>query len=92
MDGDPFVGGDGFSEGYIVEKVNIKSGRCWAEVHAVWEGKEDKEPDVIPELALRNGRWRSVNFYFPSPSNPKGWDLLGALKALRESESKSTGP
>jgi hypothetical protein len=84
LDGDPFVGGDGLAERYIVEKVTVRDGRCWAEVHAVWEGKEHEMPDVIPELVIKNGRWRFTNFYFPSPSNPKGWDLLGALKALRE--------
>ncbi|MFZ0306401.1 MAG: hypothetical protein WAL75_27190 [Terracidiphilus sp.] len=86
LDADPFVGPDGFGEGYIVEKVTVRDGKCFAEVHTVWEGKEDEPPDVIPELAIRNGRWLFVNFYFPSPSNPKGWDLLGALKGMREDE------
>ena len=86
LDADPFVGADGLGEGYIVEKVTVRDGKCFAEVHTVWEGKEDEPPDVIPELAIRNGRWLFVNFYFPSPSNPKGWDLLGALKGMREDE------
>jgi hypothetical protein len=84
LDGDPFVGADGLAGSYIVEKTTIKKGRCWAEVHGVWNGKEDQNPDVIPELTIRDRRWRFVNFYYPSPSNPKGSDLLGGLKALRE--------
>ena len=86
LDGDPFVGGDGLSEGYIVEKVTVKDGRCLAEVHAVWDGKKDETPDVTPELVMKNGKWLFVNFYFPSPLDPKGWNLLSALKALREGE------
>jgi hypothetical protein len=86
LDGDPFVGGDGLAENYIVEKVMVENGQCWAEVHAVWEGREDKTPDVTPELAIKNGRWLFVNFYFPSPTDPKGWNLLSALKALRQGE------
>jgi hypothetical protein len=88
LDGDPFVGSDGLGEAYIVGKVTVKDGKCWAEVHTVWEGKEDAAPDIIPELTIKNGRWLFVNFYFPSPSNRKGWDLLGALKALREGEKQ----
>lgn len=88
LDGDPFVGGDGLSEGYIVEKVTVKDGRCFAEVHAVWDGKKDETPDVTPELVIKNGTWLFVNFYFPSPSDPKGWNLLNALKALREGEKQ----
>lgn len=88
LDGDPFVGPDGLAENYIVEKVTVKNLSCWAEVHGVWEGKVDRTPDVIPELAIRNHKWHFVNFYFPTPSNPKGWDLLTALRALREGEKK----
>jgi hypothetical protein len=88
LDADPFVGADGLGEGYFVGKVKVRNGTCLAEVHAVWEGKEDESPDVIPELAIKNGGWLFVNFFFPSPSNPKGWDLLGALKGMREDEKK----
>lgn len=88
LDGDPFVGADGLAQAYIVEKVTATDGQCKAEVHAVWDEKEDKTPDVIPELAIKNGKWLFVNFRFPSPSDPKGWDLLGALKALRKGEKQ----
>ena len=89
LDGDPFVGADGPAGNYIVEKVTVKHTSCWAEIHGVWNGKEDQTPDVIPEMAMRNQRWRFVNFYFPTPSNPSGGDLLSALKALREGEKQS---
>jgi hypothetical protein len=88
LDGDPFVGGDGLGEGYMVEKVTVKDGLCLAEVHAIWDGKKNETPDVTPELVIKNGKWTFVNFYFPSPSDPKGWNLLSALKALREGEKQ----
>jgi hypothetical protein len=89
LDGDPFVGNDGFGEHYIVERVTIKEGVCWAEVHAVWNGKEDDSPDVTAELVVKGGRWIFVNFYYPSPSNPDSLNLLGELKALREARKQS---
>lgn len=88
LDGDPFVGADGLGERYIVERVTVRDRRCRAEVHAVWDGQEDKAPDVTPELAIKNGKWLFVNFYFPSPSDPEGWNLLSALKALREGQRR----
>jgi len=88
LDGDPFVGADGLAGSYIVEKVTVKELSCWAEVHGVWDGKEDQTTDVIAELAIRNHKWLFVNFYFPTPSNPKGWNLLSGLRALREGEKR----
>ena len=66
LDADPFAGADGLAEGYNVGKVTVKDGRCWAEVHAVWMGKEDQMPDIGPELVIKNGNWLFVNFSFPS--------------------------
>ena len=86
LDGDPFVGGDGLADGYKVEKVEIVDGRCWAQVHAVVDGMENQAPDVTPELEIKNNKWVFVNFYFPSPSNPKAWNLLSALNALRNEQ------
>jgi hypothetical protein len=88
LDADPFVGGDGPAERYIVKGITIKDGKCWAEVHGVREGKESEKPDVTPELVFPDGRWRFVNFFFPGPSAVKGWNLLGALKADREFRNK----
>ena len=83
LDADPFFGADGHGEGFVVEKIKTRDDSCWAEIHIVWDGKEDATPGVTPELTLKEGRWRFVNFYFPSPSNPKALNLLSQLKALR---------
>ena len=84
LDGDPFIGADGPAERYVVERITTKDGRCWAEVHAVWSGKESATPDVTPELMLDSGRWIFVNFHYRDPSRP-GWSssLLDELKDLR---------
>jgi hypothetical protein len=85
LDADPFFSSDGPGKGFVLEKITIKDDRCWAELHTVWAGKEDATPDVTPELAFEDGRWLFVNFYYPSPSNPKALNLLSELKAIRES-------
>jgi hypothetical protein len=88
LDADPFIGADGVPERYIVKKVTVKNGRCWAEVHELSEGKESTTPDVTPELVLNRNRWIFMNFYFPSPSIPKAWNLLDELKAGRAFRTK----
>lgn len=88
LDGDPFLGGDGPAERYMVERITMKDGKCWAEVHGVWEGKENKTADVTPELVLSNDQWRFVNFFFPTPSDPEAWNLLDGLKAIRKQQKK----
>jgi hypothetical protein len=85
LDADPFFTSDGHGDGFAIEKVTTDGDRCWAEIHIVWDGKKDATTDVTPELLLKAGRWRFVNFYYPSPSNPKALNLLSELKALRES-------
>jgi hypothetical protein len=90
---DPRYSGVGFGERCIVKRITIKDGVCWAEVHAVWNGRKDASPDVTAKLVTKSGLWVFANFYFPSPSNPDSPNLLGKLKALREmrKQSQSTG-
>ena len=83
LDFDPFLGGDGPAEGYVVKKVTIKDNKCWAEVYGVWDGKQYATPDVTPELMLKGGRWIFVNFYYPDMSSSRSANLLDALKAVR---------
>ena len=80
LDINPFSGPDGIGARFGVEKITTKVDRCWAEVHF----DEYKIPGVMPELAVRDGRWIFVNFYYPSPSNLKAADLLSELKAFRK--------
>jgi hypothetical protein len=84
LDADPFLGADGAGERYVVKKTTTKGDTCWAEVHAVWDGKEDAGPDVTPQLALKNEQWVFVNFYFPSPYTASSWNVLNALTEARK--------
>jgi hypothetical protein len=85
LDADPFFSADGHGEGFVVKKITIKENKCWVEIHTVWDKTADVTPDVTPELELKGDRWIFVNFYYPTPSNPKALNLLDELKALRES-------
>jgi hypothetical protein len=88
LDADPFLGTNGPFERYAVETITTKDATCWVEVHGVLDGKESETPDVTPELLLKNGRWRFINFYYPGPSDPKASNLLNALKVGRELRTK----
>jgi hypothetical protein len=85
LDIDPFSGPDGSGDQFVVEKVTIKDDRCWAEIHFVWNGKKNAAPDVTPELSADGHRWTFLNFYYPSPDDPKASNLLSDLKAARVS-------
>jgi hypothetical protein len=88
LDADPFFGADGAAERYVVKKVRLKEGQCWAEVHGVWGGDESATPSVTPQLVLKNHRWVFLNFYFPTPAAPNGWNVLDELKASRKLQQK----
>jgi len=90
LDGDPFVGGDGPPDRYIAGKITRKDGRCQIELHGIREGKKSETPDVTPELVFRKGHWVFANFYFPSPSDTKAWNVLEGLRRIREEEDKNT--
>jgi hypothetical protein len=89
LDADPFGGPDGLGDRYVIERVTVNDGKCLAEVHAVWGGKEDESPDATPELKLNGGKWLFVNFYYPSPTSPDSQDLLSELRALKEMRKRS---
>jgi len=91
LDFDPFIGPDGPAERYIVEKVTTRDGRCWAEVHAAWNGIKNAATDVTPEpeLVFKGGRWIFVNFHYHDPARPgQPFDLLTELKELRKSREQ----
>jgi hypothetical protein len=93
LDFDPFLATQDFpAERYVAERITMKDGRYWVEVHGVRNGKESELPDVTPELIVRNGRWIFVNFHYQDPSRPGwSWDLLRELKDLRRSREQGSG-
>jgi len=88
LDGDPFIGGDGRADRYVLKRTTIKDGKCWVEVHGVRQGTVSEAPEVTPELTVRDGQWVFANFYFPNASNPRAFNLLDQLKTNRELQRK----
>ena len=83
LDFDPFLNAQDDPEKMAVGNATMKGGNCLVEVYRTSHGKrENKKPDVTPELALRNGQWTFVNFHYPPGSVPEDNDLLGVLKKL----------
>ncbi len=94
LDFDPIINAQDVAYSYKVGKVTRKGGNYWVEVYGDW-GKVDgvpekktKEPDVVPELAFRNGEWVFVDFHYPGAKNPQDESLLKMLKYLREERRK----
>lgn len=57
-----------------------------------WGGEKREEPDVTSNLVFKGrGQWVFENFYFPTPSDPRGVNLLNALKTLREAREQWSG-
>jgi hypothetical protein len=93
LDFDPFLATQDFpAERYVAERITVKDGRYWVEVHGVRRGKESESPDVTPELIFKNGRYIFVNFHYQDPSRPGwSWDLLRELNDLRGYRKQGSG-
>lgn len=88
IDFDPFLNAQDVASKYVVGNA-IKKKECFlVDVYGVWNGKKSAKPDVVPEVALKNGKWVFVNFHYGKTSIPENENLLSVLKALRESRSK----
>jgi hypothetical protein len=79
LDWDPFLNSQDPYKRYVVGKITKKSDSFLVNIHGVSFGKRQEKPDVVAELVQKNGHWLFVNFH-----SPEGWDLLTALKSLRD--------
>lgn len=84
LDFDPFLNTQDPSEKYVVGTVRVADGKCSADIHSVDNGKKSDQPDVVPELENREGKWVFINFLYPTSEKPEDRDLLSVLKTLRE--------
>ena len=91
LDFDPILACQDCDIGSNVEKTTIKDGRCWAEVHGGRDKSGNSELRVIPELALKDGKWEFVNFHYPNPERPEFENLLSLLESLREFRARRAG-
>ena len=83
LDWDPFLCSQDIDDRYEVGAIKKQDHNYLVEVYGVSEGKRNKEPNVIAEVAQNEGRWIFVNFL-----SPHGGDLLGDLRQLKESRKK----
>jgi len=97
LDFDPFVNAQEFAGTYTARNVTRKGDNYFIDVYGDWgkdaaaDAKKAKKPvlpDVVPELAFRNGAWVFINFHYPSGEKPEDKDLLATLKYLREERQK----
>ena len=88
LDFDPFLNCQDCRERYIVGRVTSNGADCRAEVYGLSSGKKGKEPDVIPELEMKNGQWVFVDFLYPNPSRPEFRSLSSQLEYLRKLREK----
>lgn len=92
LDFDPFLNAQDTPERLVVGKATMQGCNCFVEVYRFFRGaKENKKPDVTPELTFKNGHWVFVNFHY-SPSNaPDERDLLSILKKLSADRANNFG-
>ncbi|HRF60201.1 MAG TPA: DUF3828 domain-containing protein [Fimbriimonadaceae bacterium] len=86
LDFDPVLNGQDFADKYVATKVTKKGNRYLVEVFAVYGGKRDSKPAVIPELQRSGSRWVFMNFHYPD--HPKPDNLLNILKRLKADRDK----
>jgi hypothetical protein len=84
LDFDPILPSQDPTEHYVVKRVTRRNGHYWAEVYGVWTRpvapEEEKRPQVIAEMAFKDGRWQFVNFHYPNSGHPDNINLLSILR------------
>lgn len=87
LDFDPVLNSQDFADKYVANKVTKKGSRYLVEVFAVYGGKRENKPAVIPELQRVGSRWVFTNFLYKD--GPKTDDLLSILKKLAADRKKA---
>src|SRR5215469_4999298 len=88
MDFDPFLNAQDMAEVYTADKVTPKGDSYWVEVYGTWNGEKSPKPDVIPEVALKNGNWVFVNFHYLGSESSPDTDLIADLKGFQDERQK----
>jgi hypothetical protein len=83
LDFDPFINSQENPGRMVAQHATMKGDHCFVDVFDTPHDPVRKnEPDVIPELTLKNGQWIFVNFHYPTIKPPEKDDLLTVLKSL----------
>ena len=90
LDFDPILNSQHARDEYVAGKVSHKGDHCLVEVYGVSNGRENDQPDVVPELVFQVRRWTFVNFHYPNRTHPSSDEnLLSMLKRIRKSIGKA---
>ncbi len=84
LDGDPFLDAQDPCDSYHVRRARPSGDNWLVEVLGSGGCETHNTPDVVVEVARRDGRWVFVNFRDPGPP-PR--DLLGTLQRERATSS-----
>ena len=90
LDFDPFLNGQDTAEKYVAGEVRPKANHYYVDVFGVWEGKKNPKPDVVPELALVDGKWIFTNFHYGKSDIPVNENLISVLQQLKKDRDKPT--
>jgi hypothetical protein len=88
LDFDPFLNtnGDPYDK-YVVGEVTVKGANYFVNVYGSNKNKRSAKPEIVPELALNNGRWVFTNFHYGNASAGNE-NLIQILKELRVTRAK----
>lgn len=86
LDFDPFLNTQDPCDRYEVGAVTSQKAGYRVDIYGVCSGKRNEKPDVVAELARRDGSWAFTNFLYPAIHR----DLLSTLRSLQEERQKSS--
>ncbi|HET7841720.1 MAG TPA: hypothetical protein VFM21_08945 [Terriglobia bacterium] len=84
LDFDPFLNTQDPAQHYVLRDVSAKGDKCLVDVHSIDSGRTSPKPNVVAELARKDGKWRFVNFHYGKSQWSADENLIDTLKKLRE--------
>lgn len=85
LDFDPILKTQYARDKYVAGSISRKGEHYLVEVYGVSNGRQNDQPDVVPELVFEVGRWTFVNFHYPNRTVPRSDEnLLSMLKRIRK--------
>jgi hypothetical protein len=90
LDFDPFLNSQDPGDRYSVGSVDIKSGRCWANVYIVVEGQRSAKAVVVPELVFEDHHWIFTNFHYGKSEYSADENLMRTLRLLANDRQKQS--
>lgn len=88
LDFDPVLNSQDMGSKYTVGKVTPKNSNYLVEVFGLWNGKKNAAPDVVPEVAIKDGKCTFINFRYKNEKGVLDSDLLTVLKGLKAEREK----